>query len=149
MVDFVPGSTTNPASAGKLEPGGTITTSTAGSTFSGSRSSKLAIRGSIGTATTSAFFSPRVARSRITESSAGNRETAFNHRTTPKERQPVNCVIAASPSSKSETSPRNLLMRKPRTMAQSSSGRIVWVPTSEAITPPLSISPTRITGTSA
>ena len=111
MVDFEPGMITSPASSGSGLPGGTNTTSTCGSALSGSRSSKLAMRDSIGTAIFRARFSPPASLSRMTESSDGRSAAAFSHGTTPKQRQPVNFSIARSPSSNSETSPRNLLMR--------------------------------------
>ena len=59
IVDFEPGMTTSPASAGSGSPGGTKTSSTCGSARSGSRSSKLAMRDSIGTAI---FSAPALAR---------------------------------------------------------------------------------------
>ena len=111
MVDFEPGMTTSPASSGSRSPGRTKTTSTCGSAASGSRSSKLAMRSSTGTATFSAPPLPLVSRSSTTESSGGSRPAAFSHGTTPKQGQPVNFSIARMPSSNSDASPRNLLMR--------------------------------------
>ena len=67
----------------------------------------------------------------------------------PKDFQLVKSVMDFSPSSNNEISPRNLLMRYPTIMSRSSGGKIVCVPTMEAMTPPLSISPINTTGTCA
>ena len=66
--------------------------------------------------------------------------------TTPTTGLPVMSSICRNPGSKIETSPRNLLMTRPLTIAFSSSSSSINVPASEAKTPPRSMSPTSSTG---
>ena len=146
MVDLLPGKMIKAASPGSGWPCSMISTVTFGSATSGSKSSKLAIRPRRGTAI---LTSPpgRVAMSIM--SSAGNFHASANHGNTPRLRQPVPCLIAVMPSSKSVTSPRNLLIAKPVMRSRSSDDKTTWVPTICAITPPRSISPINTTGTFA
>ena len=67
----------------------------------------------------------------------------------PSKLHPVRLLISAAPSSKSEGSPRKRLTMKPFIRDFSAASSSAWVPTSAAITPPRSMSPTMITGTSA
>ena len=146
MVALVPGMITRSAT-GMGEPGGTIWTSTSGSSFSGSTSSKLAMRLSIGTATRRA--PPEGPSPSSTASSAGSRTRSWHQVTTPIDGQPVRVCTSRMPLLNRSTLPRNLLMRKPWMSARSDSDSTTLVPTSEAMTPPRSISPARITGTPA
>ena len=82
-------------------------------------------------------------------SSAGSFQASANHGKTPSDTHPVFSVMAVMPSSKSDTSPRNLLIAKPVILLRSSAGKTACVPTICAITPPRSISPIRTTGTLA
>ncbi len=83
------------------------------------------------------------------ESSAGRTAAVGKNGTTPKQRIPVRAVTAAMPPSNSPTSPRNLLTIYPARSARSLADSSAWVPTSWAMTPPRSMSPTSTTGTSA
>ena len=82
-------------------------------------------------------------------SSAGSFQASENHGKTPSDTHPVCSVMAAMPSSKSDTSPRNLLIVNPLILLRSLAGKTACVPTICAITPPRSISPIRTTGTLA
>ena len=137
------------SAAGIGVPGGTITSVTSGSSRNGSRSSKLAIRGVIGQAIVTPRARPAVGRSRITASSLGRRTASGSQGTTPYPLHPLRASIARYPSSNSAGSPRNLLIRKPDIIAASAGSITERVPTIAAITPPRSMSPTRMTGTSA
>ena len=63
-------------------------------------------------------------------------------------RQPVRSAMKRMPASKRHGSPRNLLTMKPRISAASSASSTALQPTSCAMTPPRSISPTSTTGAS-
>ena len=67
---------------------------------------------------------------------------------TPKTFLPVRSSRKSSPGTRRDLSPLNLFMMKPLTRSLSASERSSSVPTSEAKTPPLSMSPTRRTGLS-
>ena len=88
----------------------------------------------------------RRARARLPPATAGRPERTARGRAA---RHPVMPAIVAMPSANSVGSPRNLLTRKPRIIAASEGSITALVPTRLAITPPRSISPTRMTGTSA
>ena len=124
-----------------------------GSARSGSRSSKLAICGRSGTAILTTIVpargKERCIDARAMQSSAGSRCASGNHGTTPKQGSPVRSSIAARPPSNRRLSPRNLLTMVPARRARSPADSRAWVPTSCAMTPPRSMSPTSATGTSA
>ena len=123
-----------------------ISTVTLGSATSGSRSSKLEIRARRGTAI---FIAPPARVAISITSSAGNFQASANHGKTPSVAHPVCSAIAVMPSSKSDTSPRNLLIAKPVIRLRSWLDSTACVPTICAITPPRSMSPIKITGTLA
>ena len=123
-----------------------ISTVTLGSATNGSRSSKLEIRAKRGTAI---LMAPPARVAISITSSAGSFQASANHGNTPSDAHPVCSAMAVMPSSKSDTSPRNLLIAKPVILLRSWVGRTAWVPTICAITPPRSMSPIKITGTSA
>ena len=162
IVAFEPGRMTSAASRVSGCPGRTMTSSTSGSARSGSRSSKLAMRGNIGTAIRTAALTPALsppARRGRTAQREGEGQARASPRpedmaegkngTVPKQRNPVRALIAAMPPSNSRTSPRNLLTMYPASSARSVADSSACVPTSWAITPPRSISPTSTTGISA
>ena len=157
-VDFVPRSTTTSASRGSGEPGGTKAKSTPGSIRRGSTSSKLAIRerrgatmriGSPAPVAPAGRPPPPGRRSRTTASSGGSRPAASSHGMTPRQGQPARRSMSRTPSSKRAGSPRNLLIAKLLTIAASAGSRTARVPTTEAMTPPRSMSARRHTGTCA
>ena len=149
----MPSSTTTSASRGSGVPGGTKAKSTPGSIRRGSTSSKLAIRESLGATMRTRFPAPPAGRSpgrsRTTASSGGRRRAASSQGTTPRQGQPVWRSMSRTPSSKSAGSPRNLLITKLLTIAASAESRTTRVPTTEAMTPPRSMSARRQTGTPA
>ncbi len=149
IVAFEPGMRIRSQSPGIACPGSTISMAISGSAESGSRSSKLEIRGSRGTATLipALRFAPSVGSP--STSSAGSLDASAKCGTTPSEAQPVRDAISFSPSSKSEGSPRKRLTKNAFIRVRSSGSRTACVPTSAAITPPRSMSPTSSTGTSA
>ena len=138
------------ASRGSAVPGGTKSNSTFASSRSGSKSSELAILDNIGTAifnflTAESFDSSPIGALTI-ESSCGSLRADSSHGITPLQGQEVRCSISRLPSSNKATSPRNLLMMKLRISAASLSSSTALVPTTDAITPPRSISASKQTG---
>ena len=148
---MVPGRITTSASRGSGAPGGTKLKSTAGSRRSGSKSSKLAMRDSSGTTTRTRAppLSGAPVPCSTTASSCGRRSAASHQGMTPRHGQPVRRSMSRTPSSNSAGSPRNLLTAKLTISAASSASSTARVPTSAAITPPRSMSPSRHTGTPA
>ena len=147
IVALVPGIRTRSASPGRGCPASTMRSVTPGSADSGSRSSKLAIRLSRGTTILNA---PAVGpEARSSTSSAGRRQASSNQGTRPRAGQPVRVAISSIPASNRLGSPRNRFTAKPLIRAASPSLRTACVPTICAMTPPRSMSPTRMTGMSA
>ena len=143
IVALLPGRMTR-SQTGSGSPGATMTRSTFGSSESGSNSSKLAMRARRGTAIVTPPWLIGPARSSAMASSAGSFCAAAKCGIIPSDGQDVRSSMSRSPSAKRLGSPRNLLMRKPTTIAASSGAITTFVPTICAMTPPRSMSPIRI-----
>ncbi len=148
-VAFEPGRMMRSASCGIAWPGSTMTSEMPGSAESGSRSSKLAMRGRRGTATSKGPPEDAVLRSSARESSAGSRAALAKKGIGPRQGTPVRSAIRRWPSANRVGSPRKRLIRVARISAASAGSQTAKVPTNEAMTPPRSMSPMRMTGTLA
>ncbi len=120
-----------------------------GSSRRGSISSKFAICGHRGTAiwrVDSEVGKDFSGDSRAIESSAGSWEAFWNQGSMPRDSQDVCWERVRRAGEKRSGFPLNLLMMNPLTSFCSMGERRAWVPMRDAMTPPLWISPSRMTG---
>ena len=126
------------------------TTLDSGSARSGSRSSKLAMRGSRGTAILIRAAGLRAVGARPRTSSAGSRARLGEIRARRREqRQPVRSPIVRDAVVEEREVAAELVDDEAAITRGAPPARARCVPTSGAITPPRSMSPTSMTGTSA
>ena len=148
-VARVPGRITRSASSSW--PGvAARSTMTPGSAASGSTSVTLDIRGSR-TTTTRRLAAPCGGRAARGRESRSRESSASSHRSlrqgsTPSTGRPVIDCSMSRPGASSRRSPRNLLTTKPAMCRWSAASSTARVPYRAASSPPLSMSPTTMTG---
>ena len=108
---------------------------------------KLEMRGRRTTAASSGFPARRAEKREDRLSSSSRSRSSQG--TTPSTGTPVRASSWVRPGRRMSTSPRNLLMMVPFTMARSSGSSRATVPYREANTPPRSMSPASSTGAPA